>query len=268
MSDAIQQHGDCYPDIVQKALARTPARLFTGRAGHGYTTTMALQLRADHAAARDAVYQEVDLERDFGTERIQQHGLFLTQTRATTRTEYLIRPDRGRLFNDQSQAMIQQECSREAELQIVLGDGLSANALSKHGATLLDALWMRATAQQWQLGRPFLIRFCRVGIINEIGRLLQPRVVILLIGERPGLAQSDSLSAYLAYHPQPGHTDADRNVISNIHPQGVTLAAAADRILNLAASLRQAYSSGVLIKEELKNSVPQLKQSIAPPQPE
>lgn len=255
MSDALNKRSEALPEVVQQALTRTPARLFVGRAGTGYPTHTALKLRADHAAARDAVYQEVDLERDFGAERIINYGLFTTQTQARTRTEYLMRPDRGRLFDIASQELIQQECSTAPDLQIVLGDGLSASAVAQHGAKLLDVLWEKAIERSWKLGRPFLIRFCRVGIMNEIGRLLHPQIVVLLIGERPGLVQSESLSAYLAYQPVPGHTDAQRNLISNIHPQGVSLDDATERILHLAARMREQQCSGVMIKEELSRSL-------------
>jgi ethanolamine ammonia-lyase small subunit len=255
MSDALKKRSEALPEIVQQALARTPARLFVGRAGAGYPTHTALKLRADHAAARDAVYQEVDLERDFGADRIIRYGLFTTQTQSRTRTEYLMRPERGRVFDLASQALIQKECLPRADLQIVLGDGLSANAIAQHGAKLLDVLWVKASDHSWKLGRPFLIRFCRVGIMNEIGMLLHPQIVVLLIGERPGLVQSESLSAYLAYQPVPRHTDAQRNLISNIHPQGVSLDEAAERILHLAARMREQQCSGVMIKEELIRSL-------------
>src|SRR5262249_10925817 len=98
-------------------------------------------------------------------------------------------------------------------------------------------------------GRPFVIRYCRVGALNDIGRLLDPSVVVLLLGERPGLATADSLSAYVAYRPRTGHTDAQRNLISNIHARGVAAAAAARRILALADKMRQLQTSGVAVKE-------------------
>ncbi len=140
---------------------------------------------------------------------------------------------------------------KEPILQLVLGDGLSATALATQGPVLMDLLWSRARALNWSLGRPFLIQHCRVGILNEIGRLLNPEVVVLLIGERPGLAQADSLSAYLAYRPQPGQTDAHRNLISNIHSQGVLLEQAAERIMQLAMQMRELGYSGVRVKEGL-----------------
>src|SRR5262249_59756618 len=105
----------------------------------------------------------------------------------------------------------------------------------------------QARARGWSFGRPFVIRYCRVGVLNEIGELLDPAVVVLLIGERPGLATAESLSAYLAYRPRMGHTDAQRNLISNIHARGVAPEAAALRILALAEKMGQMQTSGVAV---------------------
>ncbi len=254
MSDQLNKQYESLPAALQHALTRTSARLFVGRAGNGYQTSTALQLRADHAAARDAVYDTIDLVRDLGGERISRYGLFSVFTQAADRTEFLLRPDRGRRMNASAEKTIRQECPSGADLQIVLGDGLSATAVTRHGGQLLDHVWDLALARSWKLGKPFLIHNCRVGIMNDVGRLLQPQVVVLLIGERPGLAQSASLSAYMAFQPQPHHTDAQRNLISNIHPQGVSLVDAAGRLLNLAAQMRQQRCSGVMVKEDIANT--------------
>ncbi|MBL8823264.1 MAG: ethanolamine ammonia-lyase subunit EutC [Planctomycetia bacterium] len=242
-------------DEVDQTLQCTSARLFTGRAGLGYRTATALKLRADHAAARDAVYQFIDLKRDIGEERLQRWGLFGVTTQVRSRTEYLMRPDRGRVFDVESQETIKKECTNSPTLQIVLGDGLSAAAVIHHGVELLDLLHDKAKDLSWSVGKPFCIRFCRVGIMSEIGRLLNPELVILLIGERPGLAHADSLSAYLAYRPQAGHTDAQRNLISNIHAQGIPTAVAAERIMELAIRMREAQYSGVMLKEQAGNKL-------------
>src|SRR5207248_11236261 len=109
-----------------------------------------------------------------------------------------------------------------------------------------------ARSRDWSVGQVFAIHYCRVGILNDIGKLLHPRVVVLLIGERPGLATAESLSAYMAYQPRTGHTDADRNLISNIHPRGVPVEQAAERIPALAAKLAAAKVSGAKVKEELQ----------------
>lgn len=249
MSDDLVLQPTRFLDLVEQALARTPARLLVGRSGPAYRTATWLKLRADHAAARDAVYAEMDLERGFGPERISNLQLFWTQTQAATKAEYLMRPDLGRRLDDESRALVAASCPRETDLQIVIGDGLSARAVAAQAPQLIDALWTMAQARGWQLGRPFLVRHCRVGVLNDVGDLLDPAVVVLLIGERPGLATADSLSAYLAYRPRSGHADAQRNLISNIHERGVGIPEAARRILAIADAMRQFERSGIDIKE-------------------
>ena len=105
---------------------------------------------------------------------------------------------------------------------------------------LLPLLEQEARGRGWDFDQPFFIRHCRVGILNDIGELLHPELVVLLIGERPGLATAQSLSAYMAYRPRSGHTDANRNLISNIHARGVTPKEAAPRIIALAEQMRAA----------------------------
>lgn len=106
------------------------------------------------------------------------------------------------------------------------------------------------------MGQSFAVRYCRVGIMNDIGDLLVPRLILLLIGERPGLATAESLSAYMAYSPKSGQTDADRNLISNIHSRGVQIPAAATRIINLAAQILELRSSGTAVKEDAPHLLP------------
>ena len=122
-------------------------------------------------------------------------------------------------------------------MQIAIGDGLSVKAVAAQVPALLPLLMAGADERGWRAGRPFAIRHCRVGVMNEIGELLRPEAVVLLVGERPGLATAESLSAYLAYRPRPGHNDAERNLVSNIHAKGVGTAAAASRILKLVGAM-------------------------------
>lgn len=236
-------------DPVEAVLARTPARVLVGRAGPAYRTATLLKLREDHAAARDAVHAEADLLRDFGLDRIDRFLLFGVQTRATSRPEYLRRPDLGRKLSDESADLIRSRCPTGRDIQVVIGDGLSATAVAAQAPALLDGLREGAAARGWSLGRPFLVRYCRVGVMNDVGALLEPEVVVLLVGERPGLATAESLSAYLAFRPRPGHTDADRNLISNVHARGVGIKEAAARVLALAEQFRAAGRSGVGITE-------------------
>ncbi len=238
-------------DPVELALAQTPARVLVGRAGPAYRTSTWLKLREDHAVARDAVQAEVDLLRDFGRERIDGFHLFNANSQATSKAEYLRRPDLGRKLSDDSRELVRARCPTERDLQIVIGDGLSATAVASQAPGLLDRLWEAAKARGWSFGRPFLVRCCRVGVMNDVGDLLSPAVVVLLIGERPGLATAESLSAYMAFRPRAGHTDANRNLISNIHARGVSLDESAERIVALAELFRAAGASGVAVKEVL-----------------
>ena len=238
-------------DPVEALLARTPARAAVGRTGPAYRTATWLKLREDHAAARDAVHAEVDLLRDFGGERVARFALFDVRTCATSKAEYLRRPDLGRRLDDNAREIVRGGSPPGRDFQVVIGDGLSATAVAAQAPGLLDRLHAAAADRGWSFGRPFLVRYCRVGVMNDVGDLLAPAVLVLLVGERPGLATAESLSAYLAYRPRAGHTDADRNLVSNVHARGVGLDEAARRIVALAERFRALGRSGVGVTEVL-----------------
>ena len=240
-----------FPEVLRKIRERTPARILVGRAGAAYRTSTQLELREAHAAARDAVRAELDLESAFGAACIKQWNLFEVCTEARSKEEYLLQPDLGRRLNEAARQELARRCSRENDIQIAIGDGLSVTAVAAQVPSLLPLLHEGARARGWTVGNPFVIRHCRVGVLNEIGELLAPKVAVLLIGERPGLATAESLSAYMAYQPDKTHTDANRNLISNIHSRGLSPQAAADRILNLAAQMMALRISGFSIREQL-----------------
>lgn len=248
-SDDSLAYGD-WPEIVRKIRARTPARLLEGRVGAAYRTATQLDLREAHAAARDAVRSELDLEKQFGADFIRKWGLFEVSTAAASKDEYLLRPNLGRTFAEASGSELLRRCPRQRDLQIAIGDGLSVSAVSAQVPQLLPALWDGAKARGWTLGQVFVIRHCRVGILNSIGELLEPTVAVLLIGERPGLATAESLSAYMAYRPRRTHTDAERNLISNIHARGISPVEAAVRIVELAGQMMGAKCSGTQLRAE------------------
>lgn len=250
----LTQHGDlALPGDFAALRARTPARILAGRAGPSYRTCTLLELREDHAAALDAVHAELDMKSAFGAAFVEAWRLFEVATNATTKSEFLMRPDLGRSLNSSARETVLRECSPRADVQVVIGDGLSATAVAAQVPRLLPPLAEHAEQRGWTFGRPFFIRFCRVGVMNAIGDLLDPTVVVLLIGERPGLATAESLSAYMAYHPRAGHTDAQRNLVSNIHARGVVPEVAAARIAALAEAMRQQSASGVRVKEQMKS---------------
>ena len=240
-----------WPDLIERIRARTSARVLADRTGAAYRTATQLQLRHDHAAARDAVRAEFELEKDLGVDFIQRWKLFSVSTMAASKDEYLRRPDLGRRLSENARNQLAAHCALNPDLQIVIGDGLSVTAVSTQVPTLLPMLTEKAQSRGWSLGQPFTVKYCRVGVMNDVGELLQPKVVILLIGERPGLATAESLSAYMAYQPRAGHNDANRNLISNIHARGVTTEAAASRIIDLAEQMMRLQTSGVEIKEQL-----------------
>jgi ethanolamine ammonia-lyase small subunit len=240
---------DDLSEIVRKIRPRTPARLLVGRAGAAYPTRTQLELREAHAAARDAVRAELELGVLFGADFIQEWNLFEVRTRVTTKDEYLLRPDLGRHFDSASVTELRRRSVLNVDLQIAIGDGLSIPAIAAQVPALLPVLCAGAAARGWSQGRTPVIRHCRVGILNEIGEILNPRVAVLLIGERPGLATAESLSAYMAYRPNRAHSDADRNLISNIQARGIGSEAAATRILHLAEQMIKAGASGYLLRE-------------------
>jgi ethanolamine ammonia-lyase small subunit len=240
-----------WPDLIEKIRARTPARVLVDRAGAAYSTGTQLELREAHAAARDAVRTEFDLERDLGAELVQRWKLLAVSTMAANKDEYLLRPDLGRQVNDEGRNLVRQLCPPQPDLQIVIGDGLSVTAVRTQVPRLLPLIVEKAQARSWALGQAFAVRYCRVGVMNAVGELLRPRVVVLLIGERPGLATAESLSAYMAFQPDAGHNDSQRNLISNIHARGVSAEAAATRIVDLASQMMQRQISGVQLKEDL-----------------
>src|ERR1700751_3475091 len=169
-----------WPEIVRKIRARTPARIFVER-GLAYSTKMSLDLRGAHAKAIDAVWTEFDLKRDFPPEFIAQWNLFQLASRAESKSQFLLRPDLGRALSESATSMIVQRCPKAPDVQIVIGDGLSCAALSAQVLFLFPLLQQKFKDCGWSVGQSFFVRYARVGIMNAIGDVLSPRVLVLLI---------------------------------------------------------------------------------------
>jgi ethanolamine ammonia-lyase small subunit len=240
---------EAWPEIVRKIRARTPARIFVER-GTAYSTKMSLELRGAHAGAVDAVWTEFDLEKDFPPDFVAKWKLFQVSSKAESKSQYLLRPDLGRMLSENAKHLLGQLCTKAPDIQIVIGDGLSGAAVSAQVPPLFPVLQQKFQDCGWTVGQPFVVHYSRVGIMNDIGELLSPRVLVLLIGERPGLATAESLSAYMAYSPRSSQTDAQRNLISNIHSRGLRIEDAARRITALAAQMMRQQSSGTTVKEQ------------------
>ena len=196
--------------------ASTSARLAVGRAGPRPRTSTMLLFGADHAVTQDAIFGDVP------TELLEQLGLFTVQTRVTDQDEYLLRPDLGRLLDDESRAAVDQRCVKKPQVQIVVGDGLSAAAVTNNLPQIYPVIEQGLSSAGLSLGTPFFVRYCRVGVINDVNDIIGADVVVLLIGERPGLGVADALSVYSGWRPEAGKTDAHRDVICMITAHGGT----------------------------------------------
>jgi len=191
------------------------------------------------------------LYRDVDPQILAQYNLFSVQTQITEgKEQYLLRPDLGRRLSEEARNTIQAKCVKSPNIQICVGDGLSAYAIEVNLPKIFPVLEAGCRTAGLTMGTPFFIQYCRVGVMNDIGDLVQPDVLILLIGERPGLARAESMSAYMAFRPSSGHTDADREVICNIFDGGGTnpLEAGAYAI-QMAKKMIKNQSSGVKSKQ-------------------
>jgi ethanolamine ammonia-lyase small subunit len=231
-------------DAVKALIASTTSRIGVGRAGPHYNTFSLLLFQGDHAITQDALMRDVDQK------LLDDLGLFTVQTNITGgKQEYLLRPDLGRQLSDEAKKVIGEKCAKSPNIQLVVGDGLSAAAVEANAREMFPVIMQGAKSAGLTVGTPFFIQYCRVGVLNDIGDLLKPDVVILLIGERPGLGRAESLSAYMAYRPKGGDTDADRDVVCNIFNNGGTnpLEGAAFTI-QIAQKMSKHQASGVKLK--------------------
>lgn len=217
--------------------AFTNARVALGRSGHSLPTAELLRFQLDHARARDAVHQALD------PRSLPPH--VLVRSAASDRATYLRRPDLGRRLSDDSAASLM---PGNYDAALVVADGLSALAVERHAPPLLDALLPKL--EGWRLPPLHVVLQGRVAIGDEIGQRLGASLVVLLIGERPGLTSPDSLGLYLTWAPRPGRTDAERNCISNVRPEGLDYALAAHKLHFLMQEARARRLSGVALKED------------------
>ncbi len=194
----------------------TSARLAVGRAGPRPRTRTMLLFGADHAVTQDAIFGDVP------TELLDSFGLFTVQTQVTDQDEYLLRPDLGRRLSDEARKVVAERCVKKPQVQVVVGDGLSAAAVTNNLPHIYPVLEQGLTSAGFSLGTPFFVRYCRVGVINDVNDVVGADVVVLLIGERPGLGVADAMSVYSGWRPGPGKTDAHRDVICMITANGGT----------------------------------------------
>jgi ethanolamine ammonia-lyase small subunit len=229
---------------VKAMIESTTARIGVGRAGPRYNTASLLLFQGDHAVTQDALYRDVDQK------LLDEFNLFTVQTKITGgKQEYLLRPDLGRLLNDDAKRIINEKCQKNVNIQLVVGDGLSAAAVEANLRQIFPVIRQGAQTANLTFGTPFFVKYARVGVMNDIGELIKPDVVILLIGERPGLGRAESMSAYMGYKPKYGDTDADRDVVCNIFENGGTNPLEGGAfVVQIAQKMRKNQASGVKLK--------------------
>ena len=231
------------PAGLRNLCATTTARLGVGRAGPRPRTRTLLLFQADHAVTQDAIYGEV-------AEAVKARlNLFTVKTQVADRNQYLLRPDLGRRLLAEARQTIAERCAKKPQVQIVIGDGLSAAAVNNNVPEIYPVIEQGLKSAGISVGTPFFVQYARVGVINDINEVIGADLVVILIGERPGLGVADALSAYMGYAAGPGKTDADRDVVCMITYQGGTNPLEAGAyVVELIKKSLQHRASGVELK--------------------
>lgn len=243
---------------------RTPARIGLGQSGGSLPTRAHLDFQLAHARARDAVHYALDVPTL--TADLRGAGLTPCAVRSAVRDRrsYLARPDLGRRLDAESRERIERLAGSAGppDVTFVVADGLSARAPERHAVPLLAALMPGLEADAWRVGPIVVAEQARVALGDEIGELFGAAVVAVLIGERPGLSSPDSLGIYLTWGPRVGRTDAERNCISNVRPDGLVYALAAARLRFLMTEARRRKLTGVGLKDDVLLSLPEPSETL------
>jgi len=227
-------------EVLAELKRSTAARVCTGRAGPRPRTLALLRFLADHSRSKDTVLKEVP------EEWVKTQGLLEVRSEISDKNLYLTRPDMGRRLSPEAIEALKAQCVANPDVQVVVSDGLSTDAITVNYEEILPPLLSGLKQAGLKVGTPFFVRYGRVKIEDQIGEILGGKVVILLVGERPGLGQSESLSCYAVYSPRVAATvEADRTCISNIHQGGTPPVEAAAVIVDLAKRMLEQKASGI-----------------------
>ena len=225
-----------------KMKATTPARIGVWRAGPRYMTETLLRFRADHAVAMDAVFTHVS------EEFLKEMNLFSIKTKCVSKDQYLTRPDLGRKFDEEELDVIRKHCIKKPQVQIYISDGLSSTAIEANIRDILPAIMQGLEGYKVKVGTPFFVKYGRVPAMDVISETLEADVTCVLIGERPGLATGESMSAYMAYGARVNMPEARRTVVSNIHKGGTPAVEAGAHIAHILNMMLEKKASGLELK--------------------
>ena len=251
----------------------TDARIALGRSGISLPTQPQLEFQLAHAQARDAVQLALDVPQllhDLQAAGLAgAQGCLVLDSAAGDRLTYLQRPDLGRRLSDASHAVLADQRGQIEErchdISLVVADGLSALAIARNAVPFLTALMRLLAPENWSMAPLVIVRLGRVAVADQVGEQLGARIVVLLIGERPGLSSPDSMGAYVTWMPRIGLNDADRNCISNIRPTGLGYEQAACKLHYLLREMRKREISGVNLKDETARDTEGVDDAIGAP---
>lgn len=236
------------PDPWPALRRLTPARIALRRAGSALATAEVLRFGLAHALARDAVHRPLDVERLQDEMAAAGFASLRVKSAAPDRRSYLLRPDLGRRLATPDREALLARNTTPPDLCLVVADGLSAGAAQAHALPLLQQF--RSLAGERRSWPAVVIaEQSRVALGDEIGEALGARLVAILIGERPGLSSPDSLGVYLTWDPRVGRSDAERNCISNIRPEGLSYGEAARRLTWLVDAAMELQQTGIGLKD-------------------
>lgn len=226
-------------EALERMIKRTTARIGVGRAGPRLKTQTLLALRADHAQARDAVMKDVE------PKFLENAGLFTVQTLCEDKNTYITRPDLGRQLSPDAVKTLKERCIPNPDVQIYVSDGLSSTAVEANATKILPVITEALQSKGLKVGTPFYLRFGRVGAQEHIAETLGAKVVCTLLGERPGLATAESMSAYITYNAYVGMPESKRTVVSNIHKNGTAAVEAGAYVAEVVSKILEQKASGV-----------------------
>lgn len=230
------------PDGLRALMAATPARIGVGRSGPRPRTAANLLFLADHGVTQDALMHKVDAD------LLEELGLFSVESMAADRQTYLKRPDLGRKLTEAAKAVLRDRCTKNPDVQVFVGDGLSGAAIDHNLRQIMPVLQQGLNSAGLSLGTPFFVKNARVGLLNDVNDIVDAKVCAILIGERPGLARAQSMSIYLGFRPRPDSTDANRDAICNIYEGGLNPLEAGAHAVQLIQKMIRDRASGVELK--------------------
>ncbi len=230
------------PDVLRALMSTTSSRMGIGHAGPRYRNIPQFIFWADHAITQDALFKEID------PALLKQFNLFEVQTQASSRQEYLLRPDLGRKLSDAARKTLEEKCVKNPDVQVYVADGLSAAAIEHNLRDIFPVIQQGLQQAGLKMGTPFYVKYARVGLMNDINRIVNAQVIVTLIGERPGLGRAEAMSAYMGFKQQPDSSDADRDVVCNIFNGGTNPLEAGAYVVEYIKRMLKHQASGIKLK--------------------